>query len=368
MITTETVREDDDLLAGARNLVTYVGIKSGQEVLIHTEPKFDDPDIIENLRKAITEVGAHVNVLHTRHWDKQTEPPPRVFLKALDGTDVLIGQGEYLHTKNHYLQVALFEKGLIYINNEAKTREALSSMYGRYPAELLFAIGDSVMKQVASAHKLRVTTEAGTDIRCRVLPETVGGYCYPFKHDSPGYKKGFPGGVSCFHPEDPVEGELVVEAFSPGLGSPKVILDEPLRLTYKNHRVKEMKGDCADWLSDYWKEYGDRNSSWMAECMWGIHPKASGKGGRGASNPHLMHFGLGNSIPYGGPAYSKTWIIVFVQDATLMADDKPVLERGHLKALEDDEVRSVAAKYENPDELLSQFDVSIKENFGGRTR
>ena len=86
-----------------------------------------DPSVVDAVRRAVEETGASVSVLHTPHWDKQYDAPPRVLEEAIKGCDVLIGQGEYLHTKNHYLQEALFERGLIYINNEAKTAAALSS-------------------------------------------------------------------------------------------------------------------------------------------------------------------------------------------------------------------------------------------------
>lgn len=357
-----------DLLDGARNLARYAEIRAGQAVLIHVEPGFDDPAVVGALERAANEAGATVSVLRTPAWDKQREPPPAVLEKALEGVDVLIGQGEYLHTKNPYLQVALFERGLVYINNEAKTAATLSSTYGRFPAELLFAIGAAVMAPLARAREVRVTTARGTDVRMGITPDTLGGYCYPFRHDYPGYKKGFPGGVACFHPEDPVEGVIAIEAVARGLGAPKTVLDEPLRLVYRDHRVAEMSGDCADWLRAHWDAVGDANSSWLAECMWGVHPKATAGGGRGASNPHLLHFGLGNSIPYGGPAFSSSWVVLFVEDATLAADGEVVLDRGRLVALDSPAVRDVASRYGDPAELLAQVPVTLRENFGRPAR
>ena len=357
-----------ELLEGARNLVRYVELARGQEVLIHVEPGYDDPEVIAALQAAVRESGARVSVLHTGNWKKQLEPPPPVLEAALEGIDVLIGQGEYLFTKNHYLQVAMFEKGLVYINNEAKTAAALSSAYGRFPAEVMFAIGTAVVERVARAKVIRVTTAAGTDITMGVRPETVGGYCYPFRHDAPGYKKGFPGGTGCFHPEDPVDGVLAIGAIAPGLGAPKSVLDEPLRIVYRDHRAVELSGDGSDWLRDLWARKGDANSSWLAECMWGLHPRAGGAGARSASNPHLLHFGLGNSIPYGGPTFSKTWVVLFVEDATLTLDGVPLLDRGRLTVLEEPEVRAVAARYGDPDELLAQLPVTLRESFGGRDR
>jgi hypothetical protein len=353
------------LLDGARNLVRYVEINSRQQVLIHTEPGYDDPDVVGAVKSAIEESGAQVSVLHTPHWDKQYEPPPRAFEAAIEGCDVLIGQGEYLHTKNHYIQVGLFERGLIYINNEAKTVEALSSWYGRFPAELLFTIGVVTVERLGAGKDIRVTTKAGTDISMTVQTNTLGGYCYPFRFDTPGYKKGFPGGVACFHPEDPVNGVVAVQAMTRGNGAPKAMLDRPLFLTFRDHRVVEAEGECVDWWHEFTRK-GDENSSWLGECMWGVHPKASGGGGRGASNPHLLHFGLGNSIAYGGPTFSKTWQVMFVEDATLTVDGYPILQDGRLTVLADPKVRAVAAKYGDPDELLSQLPATVKDQFGGK--
>jgi hypothetical protein len=364
MTTTLEQRGTDLLLEGARNLVRYAEIEAGQEVLIHTEPGYDDAAVVGALQAAVEQVGARVSILHTRHWDKQRDPPPPTFERAIEGCDVLIGQGEYLHTKNHYLQVGLFERGLIYINNEAKTVESLSSLYGRFPAELLFTIGTVNMRRLGAGKTVRVTTKAGTDIGMAVQPNTVGGYCYPHRFDIPGHKKGFPGGVACFHPEDPVDGVIAVEAITRANRAPKTLLDAPLFLTFRNHRVVEASGECADWWREFTATRGDANSGWLAECMWGIHPKAAGGGARGASNPHLLHFGLGNSIAYGGPSFSKTWQVMFVTDASLTIDGEPLLLDGHLTVLDDPQVREVAAKYGDPDQLLEQVPATLVDQFG----
>jgi hypothetical protein len=78
-----------------------------------------------------------------------------------------------------------------------------------------------------------------------------------------------------------------------------------------------------------------------------------------------LHFGLGNSIAYGGPTFSKTWQVMFVQDATLTVDGNPILQSGKLTLLEDPKIREVAAKYGNPDELLAQVPATLKDQFGG---
>jgi 2,5-dihydroxypyridine 5,6-dioxygenase len=355
-----------DVLEGARNLVRYVEVlRPGQQALIHTEPGFDDPVVVGAVKAALEEAGLSVSVLHTPNWNKSRQAPPRVFEEAIKGCDFLVGQGEYLHTKNHYLQEALFERGLIYINNEAKTVEALGSLYGRFPAELMFAIGTRTLQRCGAGKVARVTTPKGTDITMSLEVNTLGGYCYPYSFDSPGHKKGFPGGTACFHPDDPVNGVIAVEAIAKGNGAPKVVLDSPLFLTVKDHRVASAEGDCADWWREFMSTRGDGNSGWIAECMWGIHPKAQGKGGRAAANPHLLHFGIGSSLAYGGPTFSKTWQVMFTQDATLTIDGDTILDNGHLTVLDEPGIREVAAKYGDPDELLSQAPAIVADQFTG---
>jgi hypothetical protein len=229
----------------------------------------------------------------------------------------------------------------------------------------MFAIGTRTLQRVGRGKQVRVTTAAGTDLTMSVETNTLGGYCYPYRYDSPGHKKGFPGGTSCFHPEDPVNGVIAVEAITKGNRPPKTTLDSPLFLTVRDHRVVKAEGECAEWWDDFITNRGDENTGWIAECMWGIHPKALGKGGRAASNPHLLHFGIGNSIPYGGPTFSRTWQVMFVQDATLTVDGEPLLDNGHLTVLDDPEVRAIAAKYGDPDELLTQEPAHVSEQLGG---
>lgn len=360
-----TPAPSDALMAGARNLVSYVKPQPGQNTLIHTEPGYDDPLLLAAVRRALEDAGTSVSILHTPRWDKQHDPPPPVVVAALHGCDILLGQGEYLHTKNRYLQEAIFERGLVYINNEAKTVAALSSDYGRFPADLLFAIGTAVIHRLARGRHIRVTTRAGTDVSMGVATNTIGGYCYPFTYDTPGHKKGFPGGVVCFHPEAPVEGVIAVEGVTRRNKPPKSVLDKPLFLELSDHRVTKAWGAAADWWTAY-AGRGDDNTGWLAECMWGVHPKATGVGGRAASNPNLLHFGLGNSIPYGGPAFSKSWQVMFVEEATVTVDGDELVVDGHLTALDDREVRAVAATFGDPDELLTQVPAALADHFAAR--
>lgn len=348
----------EDVLDGARNMVRNADLQAGQRVLLHAERE-TAPVLVDAIWEALSERGAQVAVMRTDHWHKVREQPPEVFSRALAGIDVLISTGEFLRAlENLYLKKAMYDDGLFYLHNEASTPEAMASSYGRFPLEVLAAIGDHVVGQILG-RLIRIRTAAGTDLTMTASPETIGGYWYPYRNDAPGHKKAFPGGAFNFYPEAPVEGVLALEAIPSQIPAPKVHLDDPLRLTFRDHKVVHMEGDCADWLAELWRTKGDENSSWLGKCMWGIHPKAQSPDRRGGSNPAILNLGLGNSTQYGGPAYSKTWFRAYIQKATVTADDVVVIDDGHLTALDAEPVRAVAARLGHGPELLEQLDETL---------
>lgn len=349
------------LLEGARNLARNSGIRTDQRVLIHAERQ-TDPDLVMALWTALSEVSGDVSVITTDHWDHVRGDPPRTFRSALETVDVLVSTGHFLRSLEAlYLKEAMYDRGTFYIHNEASSPAALASEYGRFPKELLSAIGMHVLNQIAGKD-LDITTKAGTDLKISVRPETVGGYWYPYGYDGPGHKKGFPGGAFAFYPEGPVEGVLAVEGIPPEAKPPKLLLDEPLRLEFHDHRVVHMEGDCSDWLREWWDRDGDENSSWLGKCMWGIHPKAQSPDRRGASNPHILNFGMGNSMQYGGPAYSCTWVRGFIQHATVTANGETVIDVGRLTALEAPEVMATAERLGCDPSVLKQVDESLENS------
>jgi hypothetical protein len=56
---------------------------------------------------------------------------------------------------------------------------------------------------------------------------------------------------------------------------------------------------------------------------------------------------------------------MFVTEPTLTVDGVPLLDKGYLTVLDDPQVRAVAAKYGDPDELLLQVPATLLDQFGG---
>jgi hypothetical protein len=343
------------LLDGACNLVRNANIAAGQRVLILAE-KDTSSLLVDAIWEAVSDRAAMVSVLRTDHWHKLRDNPPAVFLQALDGVDVLIGAGEFLHPlQNLYLRKQIYNEGLFYLHNEASTPQLMASDYALFPLELLQVIGDYIVRQIVG-RTIRITTPLGTDIRMSAAPETIGGYWYPYRLDAPGHKKAFPGGAFTFYPGPPAEGVIAFEGIPRQLSAPKVHLDDPLRVTFHDSLAVHLEGDCADWLRHLWDTEGDANSGWLGKCMWGIHPKAQSPDGRGASNPAILNLGMGNSTQYGGPAYSRTWFRGFIQHATVTADDITVIDEGRLCALDAPPVVEACTRLGYDRAMLVQLD------------
>jgi hypothetical protein len=355
-----------DVLEGARNLVRYGGIQADNEVLLLVTDKANDPVMVRAFQQAVDETGANLSTLLVKAWSRALGQPPRVVPPALAAVDVVILQGQSINAQARYTQEAMYEHGTNLIINMARTPEALGSEYGRYPLELFFAIGQKMLERVQRARRLRLTTKAGTDISMSIHPRRMGGYFYHPRKGWPGQNKAFPGGEFGIYPEDPCNGVVAVEGFQPDVAPPQSILDQPLMVTVKDHWAVGFEGPHADWLQDHLDRRGDDYARLFCEVMWGIHPRAGVPGCRAAANPNLLHVALGNFQYAGGRYYSKMQLPMYVWQPTVTLDDEPILLDGQLLLLQDPELRELASRYGDPDQLLAIRPVPKHQSvFGG---
>ncbi len=343
----------NDVLAGARNLVSYAGVRSDTSVLLLVTDQADFPEVVTAIQEAVRETGAELATLKVKGWSRALGSPPKVVEAVLPAVEVVIQQGMSLNAQARYVQRAMYEYGTNFIVNMARTPEALGSEYGRYPLELFFAIGRKVLERVQRAKRLRLTTRAGTDISMSLHPRRLGGYFYHPRTGWPGQNKAFPGGEFGIYPEDPCDGVLAVEGIQPDLAPPESVPREPLMITVKDHWAVAFEGPLSDWIQDHLARYGDSYARLFCEVMWGIHPRAGVKGCRAAANPHLLHCALGNFQYAGGRYYSRMQLPLYMWNPTVLLDDEPFILDGELLLLRDPELRDLAARYGDPDQLLS---------------
>jgi len=357
--------KQSEILDGARNLVRYAGIRAENSVLLLVTDKFDFPEVVNALNEAVGEVGTDLSILKVKTWSRALGVPPKVVEAVLPAVDVVILQGRSLNAQSRYEQQAMYEYGTNITVNMARTPEALGSEYGRFPLELFYAIGQKMLERVQRAKRLRLTTKAGTDISMNIHPRRLGGYFYPVRKGWPGGSKAFPGGEFGIYPEDPCDGVIAVECFQPDVSPPQSILETPLMITVKDHWAVKFEGPLSDWLQDQLARRGDEYARLFCEVMWGIHPRAGIQGCRAAANPNILHCALGNFQYAGGRYYSKMQLPLFMWQPTITLDDEPVILDGQLLLLEDRDLRKVAARYGDPDQLLTIRPVPKGKNIFG---
>ncbi len=356
-----------ELLKGVRNLVAYGGVKKGDEVLIFVDRPNDDPLLIKAMEIVIEEIGATPVVVKAKEWPMKYGVPPNILNHALLGANVIIGQTESLNPKSDYMQTALKERGAKYVINQILRADLMASEYATYPNELLFAIGVEVYKRVIQGKRLRVTSPKGTDMSMGIHPRRIGGF-NPRRMDLKNYclkrwgdKEPYPQACFGIHPEDPANGVAYIDLIHPGLYPPVMFPQEPLKITVENHWATCIEGGQSEWLKEILKTKGDEYATWLGECMWGIHPKAEPFGWPTEasdvwrlplhSRPDLLHFALGRAI--GGGPWSKIHADFYLRNPTVYIDGEKLIDNGHLLVLEDPEIRKIASKYGEPDQILA---------------
>jgi len=178
-----------ELLAGARNLIKYARVKKAMEVAIVVSQSQDD-SLINALVIAAEELGAHVTVIKSRgRYERLAFPglyeePAQVVRKALLGADIIIdaGLGGLYGTggrpmDRRFLKSARGEYGAFYIRSEVLTPEVMASEFGRFPCDLIYAIGKKVIERLEQVknHVIRVTSPLGTDIQYEYDPQGLMG-------------------------------------------------------------------------------------------------------------------------------------------------------------------------------------------------
>jgi hypothetical protein len=334
-----------ELMPGVRNLLDYAGVKSGERVLLLTEHTVD-PVVIQAIAAGAAYRDADVHIFSVPPfsaggWDREVPAP---FLAAAHAeADVVISctwWGEVHSTPLFFDEVAKRKARFLSLHMTA-TASALATG-GRLPPEIYYAIMRKVHARFSGARALRLQTALGTDLtfrRMNVTPDSG-----PMK---PGMWRPFPYGGVNFWPQDS-EGVFVVED-STATGVP----EEELRVTLENNVVTAIEGGiAAQQLRDYSPE-----GYYMRHALVGVNPKVRIAGAtQFEREKHAGAFYLGIDALSGGKADpSKPGFAhcdCQFDRPTLTLDGATLVDQGRLLALEDPEIREVAARFGPPEVLL----------------
>jgi hypothetical protein len=389
-------------------------ISEGERVLFVVSTKYDDV-VIETFTRAIREEGARVDVidLDLRHTDQEIDPwydelpglyvpegfegemirltstpAERTWEQGAEPTEPPLLWWEEVATGNvpdrlvpEYDLLIWGPGGPIaedqlehhrYERIPWQRAETLQTGYGSFPKELWNAIDEKTTEMIRRAETVRLTDPEGTDLT----------FTNHFDDDGEYVPRGFPGhifGHRTWPKEETDTTGVVAGTLNHVNAFPHVEVE------VEDGKVVEVRGGGE--YGELWREalevteqyqyhkYPGSGLFWLWEMAIGTNPKMVRPSSRDLSTVNftanerfrsgVIHVGFGtptaSEIERRAAESGKPWGHVHVhllfatyEATTADGETYTVIDDGHLTALDDPEVREVAAKYGDPDELLSE--------------
>jgi 2,5-dihydroxypyridine 5,6-dioxygenase len=348
----------------------YLQAKKGEEILITADHKTNKL-VLEVLPDMITKRGARVTLCivpappvaegaeeGSHIGERFIEMAPSLF-EARKMADKLVDLGG-VPGHNPFVTALDYEyKARRYhLQHGNKRAEYLLTEFARYPRGIMFVTAKKVFEKVRAARNFRLTHPWGTDLTFEAIPGNWGppnGSMPPLVASGWGKYRLGRAVIGCNAPE--TCNGVVVSRYSKDLGGD---LNPPVSIKFVDGWATEITGgETAAKINALIAD--DRGNRRIQELMMGLNPKASaykapGKltydGTAGAGN---IHVAIGREV--GRYASSQHITPAFLPAVTLYADGEYLIKDGRLTVLDDPEVRQVAAKYGDPDKLLSQVDL-----------
>ena len=351
-------------LEGARNFYRFFGIAKSNEVLLIPTIEFLESDsaTLEALVAAGQEIGAVVTVCAFRAQGGTHRDPPRPVEEAIFGSDLFLAMGIRQsnpitgHCRTVYR--ARFDYG-------AKQADltggggVLATEWARFPPEIIVAVARKFLAAIQSGHSLKISDGKGTNLSVDYDPFLYSNYicgsvaACEYGHVIPGQRATFPLGVFSFLPGDEASGVVAFDAVRGKAGR----LSLPVTLTIRHNRIANVEGDAE---ADGFRRIldGSENAGFLNRIAIGLNPKATLS--RGLQHPRhgeaqrragVVDIGIGDRVGLVFSAGdSQTGLLL--QPTVTIEGGAVIVEQGRLTLLDDPEIRTVAAKYGDPDELL----------------
>ena len=377
-------------------------IKAGQRVLILVTSSFDDR-VLEAIRRAIEEAGGKPDVMKSWAPERRTvsanqgheeirqytaSGTPQVsrtgFPKALQAASKTSPAGAYdmvLNGSGGPVPVTPF--GWEYIPWDTVDKFMFSQ--AGLPHEVQKAIDDKFWDMVLKARKIHVVDPEGTDLSWKWQPNFASLLREEFPQHGgtilPGHLGAFPEFLS---PKDAEATGQIAGTINHTGSYPRIVL------TLKNNEIVKIEGGgeygkrwqsvldmCrgtqfpgfpgpgCGWLeeaavgSDPWRARSLSFADYTGEASWergrtGVIHWGLGTSRNVAGLPHVEKWFVENKSPVGG---SHWHVHTYFNTMDLTREDGKqfrLIDKGHLTLLDDPEVRKIASKFGNPDELLQE--------------
>ncbi len=349
----------EDYLVSVRNLYKFLGIRPGEQVLLLPTFEFmsSDPLALEALKQVGKEIGAEVSVVIVEAYGMLGNPP-RPIAQAIESSDVFLAMGE--KTPNpvtgHNLSVlrARWDYGARQADLQGG-KGILATECSKFPVEIFLAIARSAFKQLNRAEKLEITDDKGTHLYFPYNPRDLYlGGSFEMDYVQPGQRITWPLGSLNILPGDSFSGVAMVDCI---IGFPK-IFERPIKFTIENCQVVEVE-DREETKRIRTELAKPENSNFVDKLVLGLNPKGSiSKGihrsrfGEVVQSAGVTRIGIGDRPGY---VSSHFYAGVLLLNPTIILDSGVLSDHGRLCAFDDPEVRKVASKYGDPEQLLAKI-------------
>jgi 2,5-dihydroxypyridine 5,6-dioxygenase len=317
-----------ELMKSAEIMVeTCLGCKEGESLLIISDIH-QSQRISELIMGAAHSIGTHPTMAIMLPRKYPGEEPPAPIAEAMKSANAIVVVSTISITYSKAVEDAA-KAGARILLAPAITEEI---MVRTIPVDYqtLAVRTRKGLELLRTTRKVRLTTEAGTDLTMEFTPERKGfmvdGLCL-----ASGEKDWVPAGSCHMAPlEGLAEGKLVVDVSLVPCG----ILKSPVGITVKRGMVVDIRGGKeAKVYKEFLASFGDPNVYNLAEIGMGMNPQAKYTGApiEDERVEGGVIVGIGQNILHGGKVKAKTHTDAIVLSPSLEMDGKMVIENGKLK-------------------------------------
>lgn len=350
-----------EILPGVRNCVMGLAdVQPGENVVIIAE-ETSDPVVVEAFRTVASMIdGVDVTTVYCKPFSPagiDPDNPSDAVVQAYAAADTAFILSWYPDNHSRKLPGAackIYDTKSVSLYQLASF-DMLSSPAARFPLPVMYLIMKK-MRDMVAGKLMRITDERGTDmlVRCpdNVLEIFGGIRGYPPRPLTKGRRAHFPPSTTGFIPTEadgvfwPVESTIIGNI----AGDVKVTVEGGYMTNIEGGRAAEA---LLSFLNGPGTVPGPRR---ICECMWGLNPKIRLNSATATmiEKERLageLHFGIA-TYKYGTSEAWGSHVDCYVAAPKIWIDGDLVFDRGDFTVLQDPEVRELAAKFGDPDEIL----------------
>lgn len=347
-------------------------MQPGERVLVLADDATDH-DVAQAVLDCARATGADVTFIEMPRSGSAWAEPSEVVLGAMKQAQKCLSLALVYHDRR--TTIARREYGMSMFFLLPPVPATLHGRAAQFPIELCAEIGRQCALRLRAAGEIRVTSRRGTDFSAELDPRNCtadpGGWLDAW---GPGRTIGttpgegsntFPPGVVLAYPTPGTVNGIAVFEHHVGIGP----VASHLAVRYENGRCVAAQGEGAEKLASIVD--GHDYATDVAEIAWGTNPLQTMTLGT-ERNPidaerhsGTVHVGIGPSPIFGSRTTSRLHLDGLIVKPTIELDGVPIMADGHLLVLDLPEVRELASRFGDPDELLQeQFPITPEEMAG----